>query len=132
MTAPETWLRVVIYEIRGADDYDESLAYLTSSLAGFTRVLEAQPGFVVAFWGHDADTGTVAAVSHWRSRQAIRDADAELLKLQAGALAHGIEVVHVQNLELFPIPVSMSMWTDADGADKVPGARSRLRFRLQH
>lgn len=116
MTLAVSWLRVVIYETRGRD-YQDSWEYLKASMPGFARVLGAQPGFAVAYWGHNPDDGTIAAVSHWRSRQAIGSAAVELRKLQLGAEAHGVHVLHVQNLELFPIPVAISMWSDPDKHD---------------
>ncbi len=132
MTAAATWLRVVIYESRGGD-YDESLEVLESKIQGFLRVLKAQPGFVVAYWGHNPEDGTIAAVTHWRSRQAIQDASSELKQLQSQGLEHDIHVVSVQNLELFTVPAALSMWNDVDKIDKGDQngtAHARHLFRL--
>lgn len=126
MTSGEIWLRVVIYETRGSD-YDRSLEILNSKINEFTRVLEELPGFSAAYWGHNPDDGTIAAVSHWTSGQAIQEADAELKKLQAAGVEHDIHVVRVQNLHLFPVPAAVSMWSfdEQDAA-----AQAKHRFRL--
>lgn len=128
MSGGQIWLRVAIYQTRGSA-YQASVDYLTAGIAEFTRVLKNQPGFIIAYWGIDPDDTTIAAVSHWRSLAAIHDAEPELVKLQAGAAAHGIHLLRVQSLHLFPIPVAVTMWaTDPD--DQADAARTRHRFRL--
>lgn len=110
MTAPETWLRIVLYEMREADfdHYQASLDYMTTNIAYFSRALDKQRGFQMAQWGVDLDDGKVAAVSRWDSLHAILGASGELGRLQADAQAHGIRRVHVQNIRLFAMPASTS------------------------
>lgn len=110
---PETWLRVVLYDLRDAfyDHFDTALTYMRANIDYYAGVLEKQLGFSAACWGVDLDDGKVAAVSHWDSLAAITAARAELERLQADAEVHGIHRVHVQNIQLFPTPAQVPMET---------------------
>lgn len=116
MTPPEAWLRVVLYDMRETafDHFDSLLTYMHSNVEYFSTVLEKHRGFTAGYWGVDLDEGKIAAVTHWESLQAIQDAAGDLERLQADAEVHGIHRMHVQNIQLFPLP-GLSTGTGPDG-----------------
>ena len=97
--AGETWMRVVTYRPRNPDD-GAAIDYMRASAQGVLRMLGGIPGFQRGFWGEDASTGTISAVSYWDSLTAI-EAAAELLnQLQAERARYGVIVRSTSNIRL--------------------------------
>jgi hypothetical protein len=107
-----SWLRIVTYTVPDTDDGNAKQA-LIASVADYVSVLERQRGFSGAYWGESPADGTISAVSHWSSLNAIEAAEGALRELQAMTPSAGLSLVDVQNIELFPVP-AMSMWTDEE------------------
>jgi len=98
--ASETWIRIVIYRIEGRPDV-AAIEYMKSSVQEVVRRLETQPGFQLGYWGSSPETGTMAAVTYWSSRDAITRATASLTQLHAERAAQGLVVHKAHNVRLF-------------------------------
>jgi heme-degrading monooxygenase HmoA len=123
----ETWLRVATYASDGSGS-DEFLEYMESSIHHVVRRLEKQTGFRGGHWGHDPETGTIAAVTHWASRAAIENAAAVFEEVAADRAAHGIKSTGATNLCLFTSPTT---WEQQDWAAITGGtAANWLRVAL--
>jgi hypothetical protein len=64
--AGNLWLRVVIYKPESS--LDEATEYMRSGVRDVLARLRTLPGFGSGYWGEDPHTGTMAAVTYWRSR----------------------------------------------------------------
>jgi hypothetical protein len=96
----ETWIRIVIYRIEGRPDVG-AIEYMKSSVLEVIRRLESQPGFQLGYWGSSPETGTMAAVTYWSSRDAIKRAEASLSRLHAERAEQGLVVHKAHNVRLF-------------------------------
>lgn len=123
----ETWMRVVVYEQKGAAD-DGSLK---KELEGFIRLLQHQHGYQIGFAGEDPDDGALATVTQWHSLHEIHEAEVALADLLADAESRGVHIVDAQNIQLFTPAPSMHMWSSDDevAEDK---AHKKHRFHLRH
>jgi hypothetical protein len=124
----ETWLRVVLYRPDDPEDL-ESIERIKSSTQSTLRTFEKLDGFQVGYWGHNPRTGTFAAVTYWRSQEAI-DAASEVLEgLHAERKASGVSVVSVENIQLFTVPTAVTSWLNEDDEPAESGEGRRHRFR---
>lgn len=121
----ETWLRVATYARDGSDG-DEFLDYMEKSVQHVVKRLEKQPGFRGGHWGHDPETGTVAAVTHWASRRAIEGAAPVFDAVADDRAAHGIKSTGATNLCLFTSPTA---W-DADDWAAITGGTAANWLRV--
>jgi hypothetical protein len=107
----EMWLRVVLFDCDRPGDA-ATLDYMRSSITETIGRLRAQgPGFKGGQWGHDPEAGTLAAVTHWASRDGIRAAEAELAALSDERREQGVRPRSVTNLRVLAMP---STWDQAD------------------
>jgi heme-degrading monooxygenase HmoA len=97
--ATGTWLRVVTY--RAEDPNEQGTAdYMRASARGVVGMLEGMTGFRAGYWGEDATTGTVSAITFWDSWAAINAAEPTLQRLQAERARYGVIVQTVTNIRL--------------------------------
>jgi hypothetical protein len=96
----ETWIRIVIYRIEGRANV-AAIEYMKSSVQEVVRRLEKQAGFQLGYWGSSPETGTMAAVTYWSSRDAITRAESSLRQLHAERAAQGLVVHKAHNVRLF-------------------------------
>lgn len=91
-------LRVYFYE---PEHIDEATAeHLRASTEDVIKVLKGQQGFRIGYWGQDPQSGTMAAITYWDSRDSINLAGPELERLHQLRKQHGIAGGDVINLEL--------------------------------
>jgi hypothetical protein len=120
----ETWLRVVLYNPDDPDD-PEAIERIKANAQRTLWTFEKLDGFQVGYWGHNPRSGSFAAVTYWRSQEAI-DAAAEVLeRLQAERKASGVSVVSVENIQLFTLPAAMTSWLNEEDDP----TENRRRFR---
>jgi hypothetical protein len=124
----ETWMRVVIYEQKGAAN-DGSLK---KELEGFIRALQMQKGYQIGFAGEDPDDGALATVTQWSSLAAIQAADVAVQSLVDAAATRGVHVIDRQNIQLFTPAPSMKMWTNTEETVAEEKPKHKHRFHLRH
>ncbi|HEY4865589.1 MAG TPA: antibiotic biosynthesis monooxygenase [Candidatus Dormibacteraeota bacterium] len=66
----------------------------------FRAALQAQPGYVSAYWGR-AENGSWVSTSLWESRETVEE---------AGKRANEVPLVAGQRAELIPSPTSMEVY----------------------
>lgn len=124
----ETWMRVVVYEQKGAAN-DGSLK---KELEGFIHLLQHQHGYQIGFAGEDPDDGALATVTQWHSLAAIEDAEKALQTLLEDAQARGVHVLDAQNIQLFTPAPSMKMWNNSEETVEEDKHKHKHRFHLRH
>ncbi|MGQ0465294.1 MAG: putative quinol monooxygenase [Sporichthyaceae bacterium] len=100
----ETWLRIVTYRIPPGDA--DAREYIVESLQEVHRNLRRNPGFIVGRWAHDPDDTMLAAVTYWRSREAIQAAGDYLEALRRERLGSGLRLGKEVNLQSVTPPAS--------------------------
>lgn len=93
----ETWIRVVTYE---SDDPEAAEKYSTQTAQSAVRILEKIEGCTLGYWGQDPDTGEMAAVTYWVSKDAIEAALPQLRALHEERAKLGIKVSTAKNFLL--------------------------------
>ena len=93
----ETWIRVVTYV---SDDPDAADKYSTQTAQSAVRILEQIDGCTLGYWGQDPDTGEMAAVTYWVSKDAIDAAQPKLTELHDERAKLGIRVSSAKNFLL--------------------------------
>jgi hypothetical protein len=124
----ETWMRVVVYEQKGA----ASDGSLKKELEGFIRLLQHQKGYQIGFAGEDPDDGALATVTQWSSLAAIEAADAALASLVEEAETRGVHMIDRQNIQLFTPAPSMKMWSNNEATAEEEKPKHKHRFHLRH
>lgn len=106
----ETWLRIVTYRVPPGDD--DAREYITESLQDVHRNLRGERGFLGGRWAHDPDGTTLAAVTYWRSRDAIESAGEYLGALRRERLESGLKIGKEVNLQSLtpPTPWEPGAW----------------------
>ncbi|MGQ0847116.1 MAG: antibiotic biosynthesis monooxygenase [Sporichthyaceae bacterium] len=100
----ETWLRIVTY--RAPDGDADAREYITESLQEVHRNLRSEPGFLGGRWAHDPDGTTLAAVTYWKSREAIESAGEFLESLRRERLGSGLKLGKEVNLQSVTPPAA--------------------------
>lgn len=101
----ETWLRIVTYDVATGGS-KESRDYVTDGLQDVVRMLGSKNGFRGGHWGHDQETGSLAAITNWASRDAIEACTAYLGQLHEERAKHGLRITSTVNLQLFTSPTA--------------------------
>ncbi len=92
----ETWLRIVTY--RAPEGDADAREYITESLQEVHRNLRRSPGFLGGRWADDPEGTTLAAITYWRSREAIESAGDYLARLRGERLGSGLKLSKEVNL----------------------------------
>lgn len=107
----ETWIRIVTYD-SDLEHPESRSAYLAYTAKNVVRVLQGCAGFRHGYWAEDAETGRMAAITIWESRETIEAADPKLDRLHEERLNLGVRVVSVNNFKLLPVGSGLISWIE--------------------
>jgi len=106
----ETWIRIVIYSNGDAEDHESSAAYMTYTAQNVIRVLRSCAGYKNGYWADDPETGKMAAITFWDSRQAIEDANPALARFHDERERLGIKVESATNFKILSVSAGVTGW----------------------
>jgi hypothetical protein len=107
----ETWIRIVTYD-SDLEHPESRAAYLAYTAKNVVRVLQGCAGFRNGYWAEDTETGRMAAITIWESRETIEAADPKLDRLHEERLSLGVRVVSVDNFKLLPVGGGLIGWIE--------------------
>ena len=107
----ETWIRIVTYD-SDLEHPESRAAYLAYTAKNVVRLLQGCAGFRHGYWAEDAETGRMAAITIWESRETIEAADPKLDRLHEERESLGVRVVSVNNFKLLPVGDGLISWIE--------------------
>jgi hypothetical protein len=107
----ETWIRIVTYD-SDLEHPESRAAYLSYTAKNVVRLLQGCAGFRHGYWAEDAETGRMAAITIWESRETIEAADPKLDRLHEERENLGVRVVSVNNFKLLPVGDGLISWIE--------------------
>lgn len=102
----QTWIRVVIYDSESPASGEE---YIKQTAQNVVRTLEKVPGCTLGYWGEDPETGKMAAITFWNSRESIEAARPTLATFAEERKKLGVEAVSEDNFLIRPVS-PLTMW----------------------
>jgi heme-degrading monooxygenase HmoA len=105
------WIRIVTYG-RDLSDPECSADYAAYTAKNVVRALQGCPGYRHGYWAEDPDTGRMAAITFWESREAIEAADPKLDRFHHERERLGVTVESVENFELLPVTTGLRSWIE--------------------
>jgi heme-degrading monooxygenase HmoA len=107
----EIWIRIVTYG-RDLSHPESSADYMAYTAKNVVRVLQGCQGYRNGYWAEDPDTGRMAAITYWESREAIEAADPKLDRFHHERERLGVTVESVENFRLLPVTTGLGSWIE--------------------
>ena len=110
----EIWIRIVTYgrDLSHPESATDHTAYVAYTAKNVVRVLQGCPGYRNGYWAEDPDTGRMAAITFWESREAIEAADPKLDRFHHERERLGVTVDSVANFRLLPVTAELGSWIE--------------------